>query len=127
MIELVTALLLLLSPLHLEADATRAELVRGDTFTIDAYLFNDGLTPTRATFDIVGPPGFELIDAPQEGDVREIAPGGAAHARFRYRVLDVASKGLARFVVSGGGQTSVVTIRVGPSPQRVVWVAMARG
>jgi hypothetical protein len=121
-------LLVLLFPiLHLEADASRQELVRGDTFAIDAYLFNDGPTPALASFDIVGPAGFELIDAPQEATPTAIEAGRAAHVRFVYRVLEVAPKGLARFVVSGGGLTSIVTVRVGPPPQKVVWLAMARG
>jgi hypothetical protein len=92
---------------------------------IDAYLFNDGSVPAPASFDIVGPAGFELIDATEVE--ANIAPGRAAHARSRYRVLEVAPKGRATFVVSGGGQAVTVVIRVGPPPQKVVWVAMVRG
>lgn len=112
--------------LHLEADASRQEVQRGDVVTIDAYLFNDGAAPALATFDIVGPPGFELIDAPQESNSTTIAPGQAAHVRFVYRVLQVAPHARATFVVRGGWQTATVVVRVGPPPQKRVWMPIAR-
>jgi hypothetical protein len=116
------------APAHLEADASRSELVAGDTFAIDAYVFNDGSVPTSASFDIQGPAGFELVEATEVE--ASVAPGQALHARFVYRVLPLAPKGLARFVVSTGGLSADVWVRVGPiewpAPLRTLYLPLAR-
>jgi hypothetical protein len=85
-------------PLHLEADASRQEVLRGDIVTIDAYLFNDGTTPVQGVLGIRGPAGFELVQA-TPASIVTIAPGRAIHAKFGYRVLASAPHGLATFVV----------------------------
>ncbi len=108
--RILLLLALLLTPLHLEATSSRAELLKGDQVTISAYLFNDGAEATQGEIGIVAPPGFVLEHAENTSGV--ILPGCALHASFTYRVL--ASPGLYTFVVSGGESSVPVTIRVGP-------------
>lgn len=113
------------APLHLEADIGRSELIAGDAVSIDAHLFNDGDATAPGDIQISAPEGFvALTDTQISGD---IPAGGALSLRARYQVATDAPKGLARFVVRGGGQVATVVVRVGPPPSARVWVPMARG
>ena len=108
--RILLLLVLLLSPLHLEATSSRSELLKGDQVTISAYLFNDGAEAEQGTLSISPPPGFALERA--EGVSGVILPFSALHASFTYRVL--ALPGLYTFVVSDGGSSVPVVLRVGP-------------
>jgi hypothetical protein len=124
-------------PLHLEADASRQEVLRGDIVTIDAYLFNDGTTPVQGVLGIRGPAGFELVQA-TPASIVTIAPGRAIHAKFGYRVLASAPHGLATFVVVAFGDDDAdlplaqvpVVVRIGPvewpPPRRSVYLPIVR-
>jgi hypothetical protein len=125
-LALLAILLLLATPAHaaallrLSASTARSEFTAGDSFTVVAYLFNDGDATANATLSIAPAAGFEAIGERVESG--PIAPGRALGAQWSYRVLPSTPKGLARFVVTGGGLTQTVTIRVGP----IEWPAPPR-
>lgn len=98
--------------LRLEASTARSEFTAGDRFTVSAHLFNDGIVLQDGSITIAAPAGFVALSPEQTSG--QIAPGRALGASFSYQVAATAPKGLARFVVIGGGQVQIVTIRVGP-------------
>lgn len=98
--------------LALEASTVRSEFLAGETFTISAYLFNDGDSDITGDIRITAPAGFELIGP--DSAAGDIGPDRALQLDACYRVAADAPKGLARFVVTGGGLTREVIVRVGP-------------
>ncbi|MDQ2995472.1 MAG: hypothetical protein M3R61_00230 [Chloroflexota bacterium] len=98
--------------LRLEASTVRSEFTASDTFTITAYLFNDGDTDTSGVITISAPLG--LVACSPDTIAGDIAPDRALQLNACYRVAADAPPGLARFVVRGGGLTRAVIVRVGP-------------